>query len=175
VCALATHAFVYRTLWPSDGVHGYFGWYVPLVAALSLAAAAGLVGFVALAAAGAAPRHIGPGRPLADVAREIASSGLLFLLAQESLERTVEAGRPAFATFTPSQWFVLLAGIAVTALALAFALGVGAAVLARALGAPPRTARHAPMPVWSVVQGGRRSPRPLAAGHALRAPPLPAR
>ena len=36
VCALVAHAAVYRSLVPDDGLHGYFGWYVPLVAVASL-------------------------------------------------------------------------------------------------------------------------------------------
>src|SRR5207253_7041432 len=51
VCALATHALMYRTLWPSDAVHGYLGWYEPLVGALSLASLFGLVALVAVAPA----------------------------------------------------------------------------------------------------------------------------
>jgi hypothetical protein len=35
LCALAAHAVVYRSLWPSGGDHGYLMWYAPLVALLS--------------------------------------------------------------------------------------------------------------------------------------------
>ena len=40
LCALTAHAVLYRSLLPEDGVHGYFGWYEPLIAFLSAASAA---------------------------------------------------------------------------------------------------------------------------------------
>jgi hypothetical protein len=183
VCAFATHALVYGTLWPADGAHGYFGWYEPLVAALSLASLAALVGLVLAAAVArrlgrplVAPAAAAP-RPLAEDVRRLALGSLAFLLAQEALERTIVTGRPAVATFTPAGWLVLLAGLAATALALALALRAGRAVVERALRAPaagfPEPRRTAP--TWSVVVGARRRPRPLALRHGLRAPPpLPA-
>jgi hypothetical protein len=180
VCALATHALLYGTLWPADGAHGYFGWYEPAVAMLSLACVAGLLGFLCVATVA---RRLG--RPLqvrssttqpdlAGTARGIAAGSLALLLAQETVERSLQAGRPSFALFTPSQWLVLLAGIAVTTLLLACALHACRAALRRALGDPSSSAVTT-RPVaagWSLAAAVLRRPRPLAARGALRAPPL---
>jgi hypothetical protein len=176
LCALATHAFVYRTLWPSDGVHGYFGWYEPAVAAASLAAVAILLGFLAVALLA---RHVG--RPLrvrpapqvhfAVAARSLALASLSFLLTQETLERSVEAGRPALATFRPSEWVTVLAGIALVSMLLTAARMLGRGALRRALSAPG-VVRPAALPVgWSVVTSRVCSRRPLAPGSPLRGPP----
>jgi hypothetical protein len=181
VCALATHALVYRTLWPSDGVHGYFGWYEPAVAAASLTALAGLLGFVAVA--WLARQSGRPLRPIASIdspntfattARSLGASSLVFLLVQESVERSVEAGHPALQVFTPSEWLVLLAGLAATSVLLAVGLRLATVVVARVLAsAPPRAPRHRQSTIgWSVVTFVWRRLRPLAERFALRAPPL---
>jgi hypothetical protein len=173
-CALAAHALLYRSLQPSDGAHGYFSWYEPAVAAASFAALAGVLGFVL---AVAVRRHggrtpIGPPAPLGDTARALGASTLAVLLAQESLERSLVAGKPAFAAFSPFQWLVLLLGVAIVSLVVALALNAGLAVVRRALAAPPRTARaRRPEAPWSVVTGSWRRPRPLAERFGLRAPP----
>jgi hypothetical protein len=172
VCALAAHTVLYRTLWPSDGVHGYFGWYEPAVAALSVAALVGLAALLVAAALGRPvilPTRRRP-EPLAAGVRAIGASSLCFLLIQESIERSVQAGQPAFAVFAPSQWLVLLAALAAASLALAVVLRLGQAVVRFVLGAaaPSASAR----PGWSVVTVAARRPRPLAGRFALRAPPL---
>jgi hypothetical protein len=162
VCALAAHAVVYGTFWPADGAHGYFGWYQPL----SLASLAGLVALLAVPRL----RRFVPWRAVSvgESARSLASSSLAFLIAQESLERTLATGHPAFAAFTPSQWLLLLLAIAAAALALSFALR---AVLGRAASTPaPDSAASAES--WSVRPIGRRRSRPLAERFALRAPPM---
>jgi hypothetical protein len=181
VCALATHALVYRTLWPSDGVHGYFGWYEPAVVAMSLASLAGLLGFVAVAWVA---RHSGrPLRPIARgnspntfaaTARSLGASSLVFLLVQESVERSVEAGHPALQVFTPSEWLVLLGGLAATSVLLAVGLRLTTVVVGRVLAsAPPRAPGHRqPTIGWSVATFVWRRLRPLAERFALRAPPL---
>ena len=163
VCALAAHAVVYGSFWPADGAHAYFGWYEPL----SLASLAALAGVLAV------PRLRGlvPWRTfsVAESARSLAVSSLAFLLAQESVERTLVSGHPAFAAFTPSQWLLLLVSVAVAALALSFALR---AVLGRASTA----SAPAPSPVakgWSIRSASARRARPLAERFALRAPPVP--
>jgi hypothetical protein len=180
VCALATHALVYRTLWPSDGVHGYFGWYEPVVALASLASLFGLFGLVALAWVArrrgrplrAAP--VGSPGSVAATARSLAASSLAFLLFQESVERSVAAGHPALPVFMPSEWLMFLAGIAVTSALLAVGLRLARAVVGRALGSsPPQgSSRRLSTPRWSVLTCNRRRPRPMAGRFALRAPPL---
>jgi len=161
VCALAAHAVLYGTPWPADGAHGYFGWYEPL----SLASLAALVALLAVPRL----RRFVPWRPLSvtETARSLGASSLAFLLVQESLERTLAAGHPAFASFTSSQWLLLLVAVAAAALALSFALR---AVLGRAASAPaPAPAASAES--WSVRPVGGRRSRPLAERFALRAPP----
>jgi hypothetical protein len=156
LCALAAHAVVYGSFTPGDGPHGYFGWYQPLALAL----------FVALVAF----RRFVPWRALsvAESTRTLAVSGLAILIAQESLERSLASGHPAFAAFTPSQWLLLLLAVTAAALVLSFALR---AVLGRAAS----TSAPVPAPVaagWSLRPHGRRRSRPLAERFALRAPPL---
>jgi hypothetical protein len=153
VCALATHALAYRTLWPSDGVHGYFGWYEPAVAVASLVSLAGLVGFVALAYA--ARRS---GRPLGWVAtvdapastaatvRSLVTSSLAFLLIQRVGWKVFTACLAAFAV--PLLGYALFEPRATSAL-LAVGLRVARMVADRVLGSAPahrpRAAVDAPL------------------------------
>jgi hypothetical protein len=158
VCALGAHALLYGTFRPGDGLHAYFGWYEPALALASLVALLML-----------RPSSLKSLQPVGETARRLSTIALVVLLAQESLERSLNAGHPAFATLTPSQWLVLLAGIGATALVLAFALRAGqafAALLQR------KHARRALAPArWSVVVDAGRRLRPLASRSALRAPP----
>ncbi len=159
VCALSAHALLYGTFRPGDGLHGYLGWYEP---ALSLAA---LVSLLLLRPACLRMRY-----PIGETTRRLSVMALFVLLAQESLERSLQAGHPAFAVLTPSQLLVLLAGIAAAAFALAVALRAGyvvAALLVRS-----RTVRRRTLARWSVMTVRRRRTRPLAGRFALRAPPL---
>jgi hypothetical protein len=162
ICALAAHAVVYGTLWPTDDAHRYFVWYQPLSLAsllvvLALLAIPGLRRFV-------------PWRALSvsESARSLAASSFALLVVQESIERTIASGRPAFAVFTPSQWLLLFLAVAAAALALSFALRT-------VLGRVTVPSARAPRPTaesWSVRPGSPRRPRPLAERFALRAPPL---
>jgi hypothetical protein len=163
VCALGAHALLYGTVRPGDGLHGYFGWYEPGLAVLALAA---LVF--------ARPSRLRVTLPLGETVRRWSTTAIVVLLAQESLERTLQAGQPSFASLTPSQWLVLLVGIAATALVLAFALRAGQVVLGLLRGGV-RTTRRVAVPRWNVVVALSGRPRPLAERFALRAPPLAAR
>lgn len=158
VCALGAHAILYWTFRPGDGLHGYFGWYEPGLAVVSLAALLLL-----------RPSWLRTRVPIAETARRVSTGALLFLLAQESLERSLQSGQPAFAVLTPSQWLVLLASVAATALALAVALRAGHAVVSLLLRNRPARART--VPGWSIVTVTRGPARPLALRFALRAPP----
>jgi hypothetical protein len=161
VCALGAHALLYGAVRPGDGLHGYFGWYEPALAVVSLAALLML-----------RPSSLKTLQPVSETARGLSTTALVFLLAQESLERSLAAGHPAFTTLTPSQWLVLLAGIGATALVLAFGLRAGQAFVAllqrRDASLELASAR------WSVVVDAGRRLRPLASRSALRAPPLAA-
>jgi hypothetical protein len=135
LCSLAAHAFVYRTLWPTDGAHGYFGWYEPAVAAASLAAVAIVLVLVAVTVlARGRVRPLRPSqttpRPFAAAARSLAVSSFSFLLLQETLERSVQAGHPAVATFRPSQWVTMAAALALVSTVLTVVQTIGRAVCA---------------------------------------------
>jgi hypothetical protein len=160
VCALGAHALLYRTFRPGDGVHGYFGWYEPLLAGASL---------VALLLV--RPSRLRTRQPIADTTRRVSTAALFVLLAQETLERSLQSGHVAFAALTPSQWLVLLCGIVATAVTLACALRAGQVMLTVLLRdhTVPRLDNRAR---WSVVIAALRPARPLASGFALRAPPL---
>jgi hypothetical protein len=162
VCALGAHGLLYGTFRPADGVHGYFGWYQPTLAVLSLSALLLL-----------RPACLRTRLPVGETARRLSAAALVLFLAQESLERSLQSGQPAFAVLTPSQWLALLAGIAASALALAFALRAGQVLVDRLT--CERRIRTRAVAAWSVVTVSRRVARPLAERFALRAPPLLAR
>ena len=178
VCALVAHVAAYA-LWPKDDGHGYLSWYEPLVAGLSLVAIAGLVvllAFVLLARRLGRRFHLPgpppPHRSLGALVVVIGGSGLAYLVVQESVERSVAAGTPLFASFTPSQWLVVFAGLVSAALVLACAMRLGETIVESVLSrtAPPAERRCAR--AWSVIVGDLRRGRPLALRSALRAPPI---
>jgi hypothetical protein len=163
LCALAAHALLYGTFRPADGLHGYFGWYEPAVALACVAAAVV-----------ARPVWLRSTAAVAESARRVAASSLVVLLAQESLERSLAAGHPAFASLTPSELLLAVAAVSAGALVLALALRAGQAV-ARLVLRVRRPRRRPATPSWSVAAPALRPIRPLAAGFALRAPPRVAR
>jgi hypothetical protein len=182
ICALATHAVVYRTFWPSDGVHGYFGWYEPLSGALSAVAllALGLMLVFGLAGNAHARRVLAAcaagGRSAPARAYRLALATIAILVVQESIETSVAAGRPVLGMFSGASLL-----FAVAAAAVLSALFVCAARsyerLAERIVARARSTRHL---------GGLKAARarrlllshrprsPLADFRGLRAPPLPA-
>jgi hypothetical protein len=166
VCALATHGLVYRSLWPSDAPHGYFVWYEPLVAGLSVASLLVVAALVLLAARG---RRL---PSLAIRARSLVHTSLAFLLVQETVERSAGAGRFALPSLSLSQWIVLVAGTAATAFAVTTALRAGRAAVRHLLTPSEPRARRAEPIRWTVVTVVARRPRPLAGRSGLRAPPL---
>jgi hypothetical protein len=99
--------------------------------------------------------------------------GLAFLMVQESLERSLDAGAVSLATFNASMWPVLVV-VLVLAAALVLAVGRAAVVLTeRVVGA--RRLRVRVTRVLSRVGSGRGAVRKsaLLGLHAgLRAPPL---
>ena len=134
VCALVAHAAVYRSLVPDDGLHGYFGWYVPLVAVASLGSLLAVV--VGGLCPGSRRGRVDPALSacaLDRVSRRncrvcLASGGLAFLVVQESLERSLDAGAFSLVTFDASTWPVLLV-VLVLAAAAVLAVGRTAVVL----------------------------------------------
>src|SRR6476659_5439639 len=158
VCALGAHALLSGTFRPEDGLHGYLGWYEPGLAFVALA--------VLLVVR---PASLLTRLPIGEMARSLSLTTLFVLLAQESIERSVQTSQPAFAVMTPSQWLVLLVGVAATALLLAFALRAGQVVVR--LLHPGRARTKTTVARWSVVTIHRGPARPLAQRFALRAPP----
>jgi hypothetical protein len=178
VCALVAHAAVYRSLLPGDGPHAYFGWYVPLVAVASIVSLAAVVagGFGRGRRVGRLIRFCLPARTTtfsAGTTAALASGGLVFLMVQESLERSVDAGVLTLASFDASMWPILLV-VLILAAAAVLAAGRTAVVLSDRAVAERRTwvgmAR-----VISRIGAGRDVVRlsALLGMHAgLRAPPL---
>ena len=161
VCALGAHALLYGTFRPEDGLHGYLGWYEPAVAIVALAVLVVV-----------RPTCLRTRLPIGETARSLSMTTFFVLFVQESIERSVQTSQPAFAVMTPSQWLVLLVGVAATALLLAFALRAGQVVIQ--LLRPTRTHGTTAVARWSVVTIHRGPARPLALRFALRAPPQPA-
>jgi len=161
ICALGAHALLYGSFSPADGVHGYLGWYEP---ALALAAITAVVIV--------RPERLRTQLPLADVVRSLSLPALAIVLAQESLERSVQVGHPAVVSMTPSGWLVLIAGVVATALVLGLALRAGQAVLAFFA----RRARFGRVVVQRVASRiAQLAARPLAGNVSLRGPPAVAR
>jgi hypothetical protein len=178
VVALAAHAVVYHSLLPEDGVHGYLGWYEPLVGGLS--AVALLVALVAVLArvtgiAGSWTRRLapaaGPSRTVSTATAHLAAKAIAFLALQETLERSIPARSLELVQFTPVEWLVVLCATACIALVLVSA-GRGARLLARRLSRPrlvarsPRGSRCLPARSISLLAWA-----PLASFGGLRAPP----
>lgn len=183
LCALATHAAIYRSLWPAGGDHGYLIWYAPLVATLSGLSIVALPVVLALAVAGR--RDSGPLRALTALvtrgARELepvagtltlASQALVFLFVQESLERSLERHEVAVASFPPSTWAVLLTVIVIAAGAVAW-LGRAVSAIVEDILRGAQVAHPRAMQV-RLAKGAAtvaRRPHPLAVHGGLRAPP----
>lgn len=185
VCALAAHAVAYRSLVPHDGEHRYFGWYAPLVATLSAAALLGVALGLTVALV------LGPSSRAASVVRSVlpvrshdgsrlagvfslASAALVFLAAQETLERSLIASRLELVGFAPGT-LVLLVVIVVAAASIVVGVQRLVSSLAEVVlrGDPPRRSRAASVRGhWRGVLGARRPRSPLAVHAGLRGPPL---
>jgi hypothetical protein len=164
LCALVAHAALYGSVAPADGAHAYFRWYEPAVAGLSVAAVVVWCCLVGLGFAGrisAAPTS----------ARRVATCAGVLLWAQESLERSLAAHGPAVVTLTPSQWLTVIAVLAAAAALLARAIDAGRR-LAGELVVRERVALAPQLRPAALGFVPLRRVRPLAAGSAMRAPPL---
>jgi hypothetical protein len=180
LCALVAHAVLYRSVWPQDGAHGYFGWYAFVVGALSIGA---LVFFpLALAASALAeterPRWVSallPERRPGSPAREVARLGGLaagFLVLQETLEHVLQGGAVSpLATFGPSSWLVLAVVLTITAAGVVAVQRTMAALVERTR--LDVEAAPAELPSWAATTARLARLRPLALHAGLRAPPFP--
>ena len=161
ICALGAHALLYGSFRPAGGVHGYLGWYEPVLAVVAIAAVVIV-----------RPERLRTRLPLGDVVRTLSLPALLIVLVQESVERSVQLGHPAVVSMTPSGWLVLVVGIVATALVLGLALRAGQAVFSL-FSRRTRYARAAIQLVASRLELA--ATRPLAGNVSLRGPPAIAR
>src|SRR5581483_4211171 len=181
---LGAHAAAYRSFFPSGSLHGYLGWYEPVVGMLSLASVAAFVVLLLLAACGresALARRLC--RRLAAQVRLHGASGLclrvagtsfVLLVVQESIERSVQLGGPSLAVLPARTWLLALVAIVAFAALLTFLASAGAGLVELVLGRGSlRRARRRLVPerVRAAIAVPRR-PRPLAERRGLRAPPL---
>jgi hypothetical protein len=173
-CALAAHALVYRTLLPGDGMHGYFTWYEPAVGVASLLSLLWLLFAVVRTVSGRASSPPSAQAPFATTFGELFGSTFLFLLVQESFERSVETGRPAVAIFTPASVLALAAAASVVAVALAAARCLGRAAVQMLLRTAEPGVADGGAQRWHVALAPTVRPRPLAERFGMRAPPLAA-
>jgi hypothetical protein len=183
LCAAAAHAVAYGSLWPTDGVHGYFMWYAPLAAGVSAISLLGLP--LALAIGLATGRNNWfvctakwmlparrPNRRVSGEAGGLASAALVFLLAQESLERSLEAGRFEIQSFSVQRWLALAATLLVVGLVIAL-IERGISSLATVFGARrrPGALADAGDRLRAEAEFVARRVCPLALHAGLRAPP----
>jgi len=176
LCALSAHAMLYRSIFPEDGVHGYFGWYEPLVAALSAAS------FLAVAVAGVAALRGHRSRfvsefaavsPTRASASRLAALGAIWLIAQESIERSIAIGGLQLASFTPAGWVIVLATalLAATVFTMLARAGCALASVLVARSVRARRAQTAAKDARREVGAHVRRRRALADRRGLRAPP----
>jgi hypothetical protein len=181
--ALAAHTALWGAWAPSDGAHAYFGWYAPLVTAGGAAGLLGLLLLVAVAALGRrVPRAAALVRRVLPAPRDqglrlrafqLAAGALGWLVAQESIERTLQEGRVSLLALDARDLLLVLLATGAGALLVALAER-GSGRLARALLAgrdlPP--ARRAAVRLARPRMVARRPLSPLACSLARRGPPL---
>jgi hypothetical protein len=178
MCALVAHVALYESLLPGDGEHSYLTWYAPLVTAASACSVVAIVagGLFARSRVACVIAILLPARTTRFRARTVgglAFGALAFLVAQESLERSVDAGAFTLATFDVSTWPVLVAALGLSAAAV-LAIGRTAVVLSEPLRCESPADR---VLVGMLLSPGRASdatPKaaPLGRHAGLRAPPL---
>jgi hypothetical protein len=167
VCALAGHAALYRSLWPTGGAHGYLGSYEAGLGAAVLVAFAGLAALVA--SPGLRQRFaVAPGHsvPVGARARGITGLAVTWLATQEAVEHLAAHGGT---TVAPSAWLLAIAACLVAAVVVAWAERGARAVLVGTPDRPRRRAACAPGLRPVLARTPRR--RPIALHRALRAPP----
>jgi hypothetical protein len=174
--ALAGHAVAYGTLWPDDGIHGYFSWYQPLYGSATAIAIAGIAGLFVLSMLGneRAIRTLAAllprtGHGVGRSAHRLAVTALGVLLVQETIESSLASGRFVLGAFSGPSLLLLLAFLWLVSLALVYA-GRELAALVGSSSACRRSVRVPSLSAPALLK--LVGPRALAAGWALRAPPL---
>jgi hypothetical protein len=184
LCALAAHALIYRSFWPSGGEHSYFGWYESGVAGLGAAALVALIALVLAALLGHGrewtrrldrllPAPGEPGASLASRTVALARAAIVFLFLQETLERSLSAQQLTPATFSPLTWCLALVASAAFALLLVLAGRAGARLIERVRAGGLRLTPLRPVATpWPWIASVSTRRNPLANRRGLRAPPL---
>jgi hypothetical protein len=179
LCALSAHATLYRSVFPEDGVHGYFGWYEPLVAALSAASLLAVVIAAVAALRGHRSRLVAEFTavsPTPPSACRLAALGVVWLTVQESVERSIAIGGFQLASFTRAGWVIVLvtALLAATVLTMLARAGCALASVLRSISFGTRRSKTATRDARREVRPHVRRRRALADRRGLRAPPTPA-
>ena len=172
LCAQLAHGVLYQSVLPRAGSHGYFNWYLP---ALTVAVVAGLVALPASIAAGAGRRSFSSllpgrrtGRARCAVVRLAFASGV-YVLVQESLERSAELGGVQVASFGLLAWLTLALALVVAAAAV---VGLERTIADLVVSLTRTPLPRAEATTWVPVEDVVRRRRPLTVHGALRAPPL---
>jgi hypothetical protein len=184
LCALAAHAALYRSFWPSGGVHGYFGWYEPLIGGLSAVSVVVLPLAVALAVRARGRRDVAWRGVIDDrlhalsgvagpTTVRLAFASVVVLVVQESCELSVALRHPTLATFPVTGWLVIMAAAFAAAAIVTFLARSCLRVARRVLDARGcAAARRGVCADWQpVTPRPARRRNPLAARLALRGPP----
>lgn len=184
LCALAGHFAIYGSLAPANGVHGYFVWYEPLVAGLSILALVAIASLLLAAVLGrpqlrqrvvrvllpASARAL----PVGVRSVRLALASAAFLAVQETVERSLSEGRLAAVELGASQLLLLLAVLAVAAIVLALVERSCSRLIELVARPFVRRAERGPgarFPLARPLVVRRRNQ--LAQLRGLRAPPLP--
>lgn len=178
LCALAAHAVAYRSVLPSDSIHGYLGVYEGVVVAL-LAASVGIFVLALLALMAGRERLLVllVGRrasrwPSGCAVGLLAGAALGVVVVQESFERSVEAGTIVVAGTPSVIWLNALVAIVVVATVVVL-LERSCGELIRAFLVGRATFPQAPVRVSTPRSAARtRRRNSLAEFRGLRAPPL---
>jgi hypothetical protein len=178
VCALVAHVAGYRSLVPSDGVHGYLGWYELLVAVLSVVALLVLAVALVRALLGRRDRWLRAisrrpdGSRLGGRLAMLAAASMGLLAVQEALEQSLGAGRLQAPELSATTWLVALGAVCVLGVAILLMERSLAELIDAALAEVPLRLPSSALAWPRVAPLRRRRRNALAERRGLRAPPL---
>jgi hypothetical protein len=177
LCALAAHAVLYGSFSPGGAMHGYFGWYEPLVAGLTGLAVLAVGALVLAAALGHGRSRLRAVLPAPSAtpglqAARLAQAALISLFLQETFERSLALGHPAVPSFAPSTWLLVLVSLVAFAALLVLAGRLGTRIVSLVLGSPRRRLRSLALASPPRLRIAPQRRNPLAERRGLRAPPL---
>ena len=166
LCALAVHAVVWPSLTPHEGENAYAHAYQPLVGVAGIASVAVVALLAALALTRGRARH-----GLARHAAGLAGAAVLLVVAQESVEQSLSAGRPQLFSPSATTWGLLVLTALATAVAVTAARRAGAAIVHRLAGHRLAHGRRARLVRLRPAAVSLPRPGVLALGCGMRAPP----